>query len=356
MTHKIGYIGFGGIAAGYHYDVAADRKDVCPNIEPYAVYDVRQSQRDLALERGLLAYDNLEDFLANDEIDVIVVATPNQFHCELACKALEAGKHVICEKPAAMSTEEFRIMSDTSKKCGKLLLVHQNRRTDRDFMVLKHAKDTGRLGKIYTIESKFCGGLMKGWRCFEDHGGGLLLDWGVHLIDQMVYLMNEPVKSVYAQLRNDKSLEVDDYMNVELVFESGTRTRVIVSGVFLAPYNRFEVQAEKGVLWTEKIWQETANFRKSENAQWTVDVVDAYNEDGAYKRESKYITEDVEKITLPDDDVHYLQDWATYSYKDMIDTIDGKAEMNVTHEQVMTTLRILEAAFESSKTGKIIEL
>ena len=356
MTHKIGFIGFGGIASGYHYDVAKDRKDVCPNIEPYAVYDVRQSRRDVAIERGLIAYDNLEDFLANDEIDIVVVATPNQFHCEYSCKALEAGKHVICEKPAAMSPAEFQIMSDTSKKCGKLLLIHQNRRTDRDFMVLKHAKDTGRFGKIYNIESKFCGGLMTGWRCFKDHGGGIFYDWGVHLIDQMVYLMNEPVKTVYADLKNEKSYEVDDNFFLELIFESGTSARITVSGTFLPPHNRFEVYGEKGILWTEKIFQENANFRHAKKSEWTTEVVDAYNENGVYPRESKYIAEEIETISLPGGYPTFAQDWAMYSYRNMIDAIDGRAEMNVTHEQVMTTLRIIDAAFESSKTGKAVQL
>lgn len=355
MKHRVGFIGFDGMGSGYHYDVAKDRKDVHEDLAPVAVYDVRQSQRDLAVERGLIAYDNLENFLANNEIDVVVVATPNQFHCELTCKALEAGKHVVCEKPAAMSPAEFQTMVDTSKRTGKLLFVHQNRRFDRDFMLVKHAIETGRLGKVFNIESKFCGGKMDGWRSFKDHGGGILYDWGVHLIDQMVYLIDEPVKSVYADIRGEKSGEVDDRSVVEITFESGIKARVTVCGSFLAPYNRFEVYGEKAVMWVDDIYAESGTLRFSSESEWKSDMTIAYNEAGAYDREERFLEEHLARVSLPDDMPTLTQDWASHLYKNIFDTIDGKDEMIVKHGQVMSVLRIIEAAFKSSETGKIIE-
>ncbi len=355
MKHRIGYIGYAGMGGGYHYEVAKDRADVCDDLAPVAVYDVRQCQRDLAVERGLIAYDNLEDLLANDEIDTVVVATPNQFHCELTCKALRAGKHVICEKPAAMSPAELQTMIDTANETGKLLFIHQNRRFDRDFMLVKHAIETGRLGKVYNIESKFCGGLMSGWRSFKDHGGGIFYDWGVHLIDQMVYLFNEPVKSVYADLRCEKSGEVDDRSTVEITFASGAKARVTVCGSFLAPYNRFEVYGEKGVMWVDDIYAESGTLRASTKSEWKTSMTTAYNENGPYEREERHLEEDLSRVTLPDDMPTLPQDWAKYLYKNIFDTIDGNAEMIVTHEQAMTVLRIIDAAFKSSETGKIIE-
>lgn len=356
MKHRVGFIGFDGMGSGYHFDVAHDRSDVCDDLAPVAVYDVRESQRELARSRGVIAYDNLEDLLANDEIDVVVVATPNQFHCELTCKALEAGKHVVCEKPAAMSPEEFEKMVETSKRTGKLLFVHQNRRFDRDFMLLKHAIETDRLGKVYNINSNFCGGLMTGWRSFKDHGGGIFYDWGVHLIDQMVYLFDEPAKSVYADLRCEKSGEVDDRSTVEITFESGRKARVTVCGSFLAPYNRFEAYGEKGVLWMDDIYAEHATFRGATESHWESSMTFAYNENGAYEREQRHLKEELTRITLPDDMPTLSQDWASHLYRNIFDTIDGNAEMIVKHEQVMTVLRIIDAAFKSSETGEIIKL
>ncbi len=99
MKHRVGFIGFGDMGGGYHFQVARDRKDVCDDLAPVAVCDLRPERRAFAEENGLKTYENVDEFLKNDEFDIVVVATPNNLHCEMTCKALEAGKHVICEKP-----------------------------------------------------------------------------------------------------------------------------------------------------------------------------------------------------------------------------------------------------------------
>ncbi|MBR3991499.1 MAG: Gfo/Idh/MocA family oxidoreductase [Clostridia bacterium] len=354
MKHGVGFIGYGHMGSGYHYQVAEDRRDAA-DLVPVAVYDVRQSQRDLAVERGLKAYDDLDKFLSDDEFDVVVVATPNNFHREMTCRALEAGKHVICEKPAAMTSGEIEEMIATSERTGKKLFIHQNRRFDVDFLAVKHAYDTGRLGKIHTIESNFCGGTLMGCRAFEDHAGGILFDWGVHLIDQIVYLIDEPVKSVWADVYKEKNPEVDDRATVIFTFEGGTKAKVTVSGTFLAPYQRFAVYGEKGVLWMDDIYEKKGTFREAKSAQWKKEDAIAYGKDGAFVRQQEILEEDLDRVEYPDDGYEVNQDWAAL-YTNMIDTIDGKAEMLVRYDQVRTVFRIIEAAFESSKTGKVVEL
>lgn len=355
MKHRVGFIGFGEMGGGYHWDVAHDRQDICEGMEPIAVYDLRESQRELARSRGVEAYDDLEKFLAIDEMDVVVVACPNNYHCEMTCRALEAGKHVICEKPAAMSIEEFDHMVEVSKKTGRHLFIHQNRRFDRDFMLVKRAIETGRIGKLYNIESNFCGGTLYGWRAFRDHAGGILYDWGVHLIDQIVYLMNEPVKSVYADLRAEKNPEVDDRSVVEITFESGVKARVVVCASFLAPQPRFAVYGSSGVLWVDEIYADHGTLRYSEKSEWETLNADVYGDNGPYIREQKLLHEDLRRIEYPDDCEKYAQDWAVGVYKNIYDTIDGRAEMLVTHDQVRCVLRIIDAAFKSSETGEIIK-
>ncbi len=355
MKHNVGFIGFGVMGSRYHYELARDRADVCDGLSPLAVYDVRKSQQQFAAENNLKVCATVEELLAIEEIDIIVVACANNFHCEMTCKALEAGKHVICEKPAAMSPEEFDIMVETSKRTGKLLFIHQNRRVDCDFLTVKHAYETGRLGKLSTIESSFCGGEMFGWRSFKDHAGGSLYDWGVHLIDQIVYLMDEPVKSVYADLKCEKNPEVDDRSVIEFTFESGAKGRVTVCGSFLAPLPRFAVYGDKGVMWIKNIYDNKGTLRYAKEAHWESKITDAYNAQGAYDREEVHLIEDIEEVSYPDDGASFKQDWADL-YKSMIRTIEGKEEMLVKHEQVRTVLRIIEAAFKSSETGEVIKL
>ena len=86
--------------------------------------------------------------------DLVVVATPNQYHCPMTCAALEAGYHVLCEKPVAMSSAEIEKMIAVSHKTGKMFTVHHNRRWDRDFLILKQALDTGKIGNLITLEAK----------------------------------------------------------------------------------------------------------------------------------------------------------------------------------------------------------
>ena len=354
MKHRIGFIGYGGMGGGYHWEVAHDRGDVCDDLKPVAVYDVRESQRQLAVERGMAAYDNLEDFLAHEDMDTVVVACANNFHCEMTCKALEAGKHVICEKPVAMNPAEFEKMVETAEKCGKHFFVHQNRRMDRGFLILKKAVEEGRLGDVTDIEYTFQGGYMRGWRTFKDHAGGILYDWGVHLIDQIVYLVNEPVKSVTARLRSDILSEVDDRSVIEFTFESGIHARVTVCGSFLVKAPCIVAYGSRGALWVDDLYSESGTLREVVSSTLTTKKAYAYGPEGAYLRDEMVNEQDIRRVEYPDDGTKFEQDWAKL-YKNMLDTIDGNDEMIVKYDQVRTVLNIIDAAFKSSETGKTIE-
>ena len=243
-----------------------------------------------------------------------------------------------------------------SKETGKLFTVHQNRRWDVDYLAIKSLIESGEIGEVINIESRVHGsrGIPSDWRCHKPYGGGMILDWGVHLIDQLVYLFNEPVKSVYAKLRLDWTSEVDDRSVIEFTFESGVHARVTVCGSHLADCNRFNVYGTDGALKVENIYDDSSILREFNKKPYTAKVM-AYSENGAYEREITKYEVDVNKVTYPDDGTKYEQDWAKL-YKNMLDTIDGNDEMIVKHDQVKTVLRIIEAAFESSKTGRVIEL
>ena len=355
MKHRIGFIGYGNMGGGYHWEVAHDRTDVCDDLKPVAVFDFRESQRKLAEERGMKAYDNFDDFIKHDDMDIVVVACGNNFHCEMTCRALEAGKHVICEKPVAMTLEEFDLMVETAKRCGKHFFVHQNRRMDTDFLIVKKAYEDGRLGKIADIESNFKGGYMGGWRLLEDHGGGILYDWGVHLIDQIVYLIDRPVVDVRAYLRSETVSQVDDRSIIEFTFDNGVHARVVVSGHFLVDCPRFAVYGDKGALWVDGIYNGKGMLRESIIEGEKPKTVTAYSSEGAYEREIVEYDLGLRRVEFPDDGTTFDQDWAVL-YKNMLDTIDGNDEMIVKYDQVRTVLSIILAAFESSKTGKTITL
>ena len=99
----------------------------------------------------------LRDVITDPKVDLITVATPNEMHCPLVCRALEAGKNVISEKPVTLSSALLEKMIAASKKSGKLFTVHQNRRWDNEILAVKEIKASGELGDIFNVESRVHG-------------------------------------------------------------------------------------------------------------------------------------------------------------------------------------------------------
>lgn len=176
------------------------------------VYDILPEQNALARQNGLHAYGSLEELLRDETVELVTVATPNDSHLPLALAALESGKHVICEKPVALSTAELQRMIDASQRAGRILTVHQNRRWDEDFLIVQKLFRENALGKVFSIESRVHGsrGVPGDWRNRKERGGGMILDWGVHLLDQALLLTDEAVVSVYCHVTHVTNDDVDD--------------------------------------------------------------------------------------------------------------------------------------------------
>jgi len=352
--YRIGYIGFGSMAGGYHYDTAV--RDDIPFV-PTAVFDLREERRLYAESKGLKTFDNLGDFLDSRLFDFVLVATPNQYHCPMTCAALEAGYHVMCEKPAAMTSAEIEKMIAVSKKNGKMFTVHHNRRWDRDFLILKQALDTGKIGNLITLENRVYmkngSGIMFGWRMFEDHGGGMFGDWGIHMLDQMLYLVREPIRSVWGKILPIRSGEVDDYAKVIITFESGLTAQVESSTFSPVPIPKWYACGDKGAIVVPETCGNSGIMRcvgKAEKNTETAAVYPDYKVSG--RTYESYKVTDWEEIELPLSP--FPQDWAAL-YKNVAAALDGKEELVVTPESVLHCFRVIEAAKKSSETGLAVE-
>lgn len=354
MQHKIGYIGFGGMADGYHCGTAL-REDV--PFTPVAAYDINPDSRARAVARGLKAYDNLDEFLASHEFDFVVVATSNQFHCPMVCRALEAGYDVMCEKPVAMSSQEVELMIATAEKCGRLFTVHHNRRWDRDFMIVKQSIENGDIGKPFMLENRVHSangsGTMNGWRGFADHGGGMLVDWGVHMLDQVLYLIQEPVKTVSANVRPINSEEVDDYSKVIITFESGLVAQVEVTTYSPIALPKWIAYGDKGALIVPDFSGNDAKVRRIKKGEFTKYEATGYTEKNVIHRPQRgYHIDEWEEIPLPHSEIP--QDWATL-YKNVGAALDGTEELIVKPAQVLRCYKVIEAAIKSSKEGVTVK-
>ena len=170
-----------------------------PNVEVVALAEPREPRLDAVAQTYNIpyTYTDYRDLVARDDLDVISVATPNHLHMPVAVAALQAGKHVLCEKPLARSSAEGEAMVRAATEAGRVLQVAFNHRQRGDVQILKSYIDAGNLGRIYHGKATWMrrSGIpgMGGWfTSREMAGGGPLIDLGVHILDMILYLLNEP--------------------------------------------------------------------------------------------------------------------------------------------------------------------
>lgn len=194
-TLRVGIIGAGGIAKGAHlpnYLKCGDK------VEVVAVCDVVKERADQAAEDFNIpyAFSSYEEMLQKIEIDAVSVCTPNKVHYHATLAALEAGCHVLCEKPPAMTAKEAEEMAAAAENAGKILTYGFHFRHAPQVEVLKRFIDAGELGEIYAARvTAMRRRGIPGWGVFtnkELQGGGPLIDIGVHMLDTALYLMGYP--------------------------------------------------------------------------------------------------------------------------------------------------------------------
>lgn len=130
--HSVVIVGFGGMGS-YHAKLIKETN----SLEVVGTYDLLEARRADSINAGYKVYESYEEVLADPAVEIVLIATPNDVHKEIAIRALQAGKHVICEKPVAMSKEELQDMLDAADAAGRVFMVHQNRRWDEDFLTIK---------------------------------------------------------------------------------------------------------------------------------------------------------------------------------------------------------------------------
>ena len=194
--YLLGIIGFGGMA-GHHLKQLLKGNT---KVEVKGAFDLNPDRLKAAEEKGLVAYQSKEELLNDPEIDIVLVATTNEVHADLCIEAMQYGKHVICEKPVTLTADELLTVIAAAKKYNKVFTIDQNRRTNKDFVLMRRNVESGIIGKPYVIESRVEGsrGMPSGWRTIKSLGGGMMLDWGVHLIDHLMYIYHDvKVETVY---------------------------------------------------------------------------------------------------------------------------------------------------------------
>jgi len=346
MNIKLGVIGFGGM--GKWHAKNAPRAGV----EVIAVCDIVEERFKEAEELGYKLYKSADDLLADKEINTVVLTVPNHLHKEMCIKAAKAGKNIIDEKPAAMVVAELDEMTKACEEAGVLFTVHQNRRWDKDMLIAKKAYDENLLGNIFTIESKLHSGngYMHEWHLYKKFGGGMIYDWGVHLIDQALFMMSGvKVKSIFADVKNVLHEEVDDYFKIILKMENGITFHLELSTYILDYQPRWLVAGDKGTMIIKtfgcdgKIYR-TGDMLKKLPPQIT-ETVAGPTRQFAPVPPGGIVTEDLPQVE---------SNWVDF-YKNFGEVLNNKFELKVKIPEVRRVLSIMEAVRTSSETNKSID-
>lgn len=200
--------------------------DCLPQFELAAVVE-RHQKKAAALYPDIRSYGTIEEMLGDDTISLVVVNTPNVTHYAYVAAALNAGKDVLVEKPFTATVAQAEALVALAKEKQRFLCVYQNRRLDSDFQTVRQVVQEGYLGQLIDAEihyDRYRPALneIKKHKETPEHGVGLIYDLGAHLVDEAIVLFGKP-DAVFAVVQSHRpGSQVDDYMDVKLLYDQFT--------------------------------------------------------------------------------------------------------------------------------------
>ncbi|MDR0878553.1 MAG: Gfo/Idh/MocA family oxidoreductase [Treponema sp.] len=320
-----------------------------PEMELTAVCDTDTAQlKDTPA--GVSAFTTLDEMLKKADFNVVIISTPNPNHEEAVIKCAKAGKHIICEKPAALTVEQFDRMVNVCKENNVIFTVHQQRRFDKDFCIMKEVYSQRLLGAPYIIKSQLYGvnGNMHDWHVFPEMGGGMLYDWGVHLIDQILYMVDSKIVSLYADVRNIINEKVDDYFKILLKFTNGVLAEIELGTYYLTPKRAWFIGGDKGSAYIDGFAGEgkivrTAHLLENVPGKITMSAAGPTRSFGP-----------PEPGLLQYEDLPQVKVNHRNYFENFIKVLNGSGELLVKAEQVRRVLLLMDAVRKSGKTGEAV--
>lgn len=353
-TTRVGIIGCGGIANGKH--MPALKK--VPNCEMVAFCDIILERAEAAAKKygteDAAVYTDYKELLKDESIDVIHVCTPNRSHSFITVDSLEAGKHVMCEKPMAINSAEAKKMLDAAERTGKLLSIGYQSRFRSDSQYLKAEAENDTFGEIYFAKATAIRRrAVPTWGVFlneEEQGGGPLIDIGTHALDLTLWVMDnyKPkycVGTTYHKLNKDtdqgnmwgnwdpEKFTVEDSAFGFVVMENGA-TVILESSWAL---NSLEVrEAVTSVSGTKA----------------GADMLDGLRINGIRNGRQYVLKPDFSSGSVAFNDGDVAEDAADIEERLWIEATRGGALPITKPEQAYCVTRILEGIYESAKSGK----
>ncbi|MCS7192684.1 MAG: Gfo/Idh/MocA family oxidoreductase [Armatimonadetes bacterium] len=342
MAVQVGIVGYGYAGRIFHAPLIWQVE----GLELYAIASRdderrRQAQRDWNVK----VYNSPEDLFADSKVELVVIATPHNTHHPLTKSALQAGKHVVVDKPFTLTVKEADDLIAEAKKQNRLLSVFHNRRWDWDFLTVKGVIEKDLIGEVWLMELNVGRyGPTGRWRAEREKMGSLLHDWGVHLIDQTLLIMGKP-KQVTAW-RNFRvwQLSVESFFRTTFEYGDGRIATIEVNNLRQAEKPRWYVLGDKGGLIKFGLDPQEDALRQGD--------IDKARE--APEHKTKVWTElNGHKVEMT---VESLRgDWREY-YRNIAEVLEKGTELAVKPEEARNVIQIVEASLKSAEMNQSVRV
>lgn len=336
---KVGVIGCGSIARRRHlleYEANS-------NVEIIAVCDVvPERAEEMATQYNAKAFVDYKDLLATEGLDAVSVCLPNYLHAPVSIDALNAGYHVLCEKPMAISKEEAEKMIEAAEKNDKKLMIGHNQRFVSSHQKAKELIDSGAIGKIYSFRTTFGHPGPEAWSIdgreswfFDKEQAfiGALGDLGVHKSDLIRYLLGEITEvGAFVETNAKEDTEIDDNAVCIVKTENGVIGTITASWAYVAGGdNSTVIYGENAILRLENdpVYSLIVQYKNGETVNYELDKIQTNEEDGQTN---------------------------THVIDHFVDAIIHDKEPLINGEEGMKSLAVILAAIESNKTKKLVQL
>ncbi len=342
---KVGIIGLGRAGNKMHF---SEFKGFPEQYEVIAGCDCDAERREAAVKAmpGLKIYECVDEIVADPSIDLLTIATRSADHVAHSIKGLEAGKYVVCEKPIAVCYwDALKLKAASDKYPGKLFIRH-NRRFETAFSHIREILASGKLGNIFEIKLRRHSYQWRpDWQTIVSCGGGQLLNWGPHLIDQALQFLETPVESVWSDLKQVAALgDAEDHLKVILRGTNGRLVDIEISGGVSIPEPIYCIHGSLGTLVCKDEKTIEMKYYKAEERPTTVSSSGNPPLEGGFGASASpnWITETIPVKSSAGDAPHRI--WL-YIYN----AIMGIAPFPVTIDQAVEVVRITDVIKAQSK-------
>lgn len=310
-----------------------------PGFKLHAVTE--RNQKNAAADYpGIISYPGIDELLADEQIELIIINTPNYTHLEYAKKALNAGKHILVEKPFTATAAEAKEILALAKTLNKKVLFYQNRRWDSDFRAVTEVIKSGKLGKLSEVHFRYDRYRSTiGVKSFKEEpmaASGLMYDLGPHLLDQALSIFGKPDSFHKILGKNRVNTQVDDYFSIHLSYPDSVNVFVHSNMMVVEALPAFVINGTSGTLHKERADAQEAQLLAGMKVSDPAYGIEAPGTEGKL-----YLLDEAGHRTthiIPALKGSYLP-----LFEAVYQTIVNDQPYPVTEEQVITQLEILEA-------------